>query len=101
MKTILSLTLAAALTLGLFTGCGCAANVSTNPNGMITDETTRPSVMPTPTATHATEPTQTRPHATTPTGSSYETAPDGTTGGTTTPTDSTMEPRGRGRMPGR
>ena len=101
MKTILSLTLAAALTLGLFTGCGCAANVSTNPNGMITDETTRPSVMPTPTATHATEPTQTRPHATTPTGGSYETAPDGTTGGTTTPTDSTMESRGRGRMPGR
>ena len=101
MKTILSLTLAAALTLGLFTGCGCAANVSTNPNGMITDETTRPSVMPTPTATHATEPTQTRPHTTTPTGGSYETAPDGTTGGTTTPTDSTMEPRGRGRMPGR
>ena len=101
MKTILSLTLAAALTLGLFTGCGCAANVSTNPNGMITDETTRPSVMPTPTATHATEPTQTRPHTTPPTGGSYETAPDGTTGGTTTPTDSTMEPRGRGRMPGR
>ena len=101
MKTILSLTLAAALTIGLFTRCGCAANFSTNPNGMITDETTRPSVKPTPTATHATAPTQTRPHATTPTGGSYETAPDGTTGGTTTPTDSTMEPRGRGRMPGR
>ena len=108
MKTILSLTLAAALTLGLFTGCGCAANVSTNPNGMITEETTRPAVMPTPTATHATEPTQTRPHTTTPTGANTmptdgaaESTPDSTTGESVTPTDSTMEPRGRGRMPGR
>jgi hypothetical protein len=36
-----------------------------------------------------------------PTDAIGDTTPDGTTGGTTTPTDSTMEPRGRGRMPGR
>ena len=101
MKTILSLTLAAALTLGLFTGCGCAANVSTHPGGMITEETVRPTIMPTPTATHATEPTQPRPHATMPTGTETDTTPTGTTGTATSPTDTTMEPRGRGRMPSR
>ena len=86
MKKILSLTLAAALTLGLLTACGCSANVSTHPGGMITEETTRPTVMPMPTATHeTTRPTEPRPHATMPT--------DGTTIPTdnapTTPTDTT------------
>ena len=67
MKKILSLTLAAALTLALFTACGCSANVSTHPGGMITEETTH--IMPTPTATHeTTRPTETtRPHTTMPT----------------------------------
>ena len=66
MKKILSLILAMALTAALFTGCGCAANVSTHPGGMITEESTRPSVMPMPTATHeTTRPVETtRPHAT-------------------------------------
>ena len=60
MKQILSLTLALVLTAALFTGCGCSANVSTHPGGMITEEpTTRPTVMPSPTATHATEPRET------------------------------------------
>ena len=68
MKKFLSLTLAAALTLALLTACGCSANVSTHPGGMITEETTRPAIMPTPTATHETRPTETtRPHDTMPT----------------------------------
>ena len=54
MKQILSLTLALALMAALFTGCACSANVSTEPNGMITEQTTRPTVMPMPTATHET-----------------------------------------------
>ena len=67
MKKFLSLTLAAALTLALLTACGCSANVSTHPGGIITEETTH--IMPTPTATHeTTRPTETtRPHATMPT----------------------------------
>ena len=67
MKKFLSLTLAAALTLAMLTACGCSANVSTHPGGMITEETTH--IMPTPTATHeTTRPTETtRPHATMPT----------------------------------
>ena len=67
MKKLLSLTLAAALTLALLTACGCSANVSTHPGGMITEETTH--IMPTPTATHeTTRPTETtRPHDTMPT----------------------------------
>ena len=36
MKKFLSLTLAAALTLAMLTACGCSANVSTHPGGMIT-----------------------------------------------------------------
>ena len=60
MKQILSLALVLALTAALLTGCGCAANVSDHPGGMITEEpTTRPTVMPSPTATHATEPKET------------------------------------------
>ena len=67
MKKFLSLTLAAALTLAMLTACGCSANVSTHPGGMITEETTH--IMPTPTATHeTTRPTETtRPHDTMPT----------------------------------
>ena len=84
MKKILSLTLAAALTLALFTACGCSANVSTHPGGMITEETTRPTVMPMPTATHeTTRPTEHRP--TMPTDST--TIP--TDNAPTTPTDTT------------
>ena len=72
MKKFLSLTLAAALILAMLTACGCSANVSTHPGGMITEETTRPSIMPTPTATHeTTRPTETtRPHDTMPTADS-------------------------------
>ena len=110
MKKMLSITLALALMAALFTGCGCQANVSTHPGGMITEETTRPSIMPMPTATHeTTRPTQTtRPHATTPTGNGTEatgensmptgtTSPTGATGESTTPTDTTMMPRHRNR----
>ena len=114
MKQILSLTLALALTAALFTGCACSANVSTEPNGMITEETTRPTVMPTPTATH--EPT--RPMESTlptvtgsePTGNSGDSGAmggdvggsGGTNGGTgsnesTAPTDSTMTTKPRTR----
>ena len=102
MKTILSLALAAALTLGLFTGCGCAANVSTHPGGMITEEPTRPSIVPTPTATHeTTRPTEAT-HATMPTVTGSDpTTESGKIGESTTPTDSTMTPGPRGRMPGR
>ena len=104
MKRTLSLVLALALTAALFTGCGCEANVSTHPGGMITEEpTTRPSVMPTPTATHeTTRPMETtRPHATTPSGNGTEATgensmPTGTTGATT-PTDTTMDARHRNR----
>ena len=85
MKKILSLTLAAALTLALLTACGCSANVSTHPGGMITEETTRPTVMPMPTATHeTTRPTE--PHATMPTDGA--TIP--TDNAPTTPTDTTQ-----------
>ena len=104
MKKILSLTLAMALMAALFTGCGCAANVSTHPGGMITEESTRPSVMPTPTATHeTTRPTQnTRPQATIPptTGSEPSGAnsmPTDAAGESSTPTESTMMPRHRNR----
>ena len=84
MKKILSLTLAAALTLALFTACGCSANVSTHPGGMITEETTRPTIMPMPTATHeTTRPTEHRP--TMPTDNT--TIP--TDNAPTTPTDTT------------
>lgn len=102
MKQILSLTLALALLAALFTGCACTANVSTEPNGMITEETTRPTVMPTPTATH--EPT--RPMETTlptvtgsePTGASSTPTDDAAiatdaAGESSTPTDSSMESR--------
>lgn len=104
MKKILSLALAVTLLSALFTGCGCAANVSDHPGGMITEE---PTVMPQPTATHATEPKQT--HATEPkattlprptdeTGeSSMPTMPDGTTGETSAPTDATIDQRTRNR----
>ena len=84
MKKILSLTLAAALTRALLTACGCSANVSTHPGGMITEETTRPTVMPMPTATHeTTRPTEHRP--TMPTDNT--TIP--TDNAPTTPTDTT------------
>ena len=61
MKQILSLTLALVLTAALFTGCGCSANVSTHPGGMITEDTQEPAIMPHPTATHETTPRETRP----------------------------------------
>jgi hypothetical protein len=105
MKKLLSLTLAAALTLAMLTACGCSANVSTHPGGMITEETTH--IMPTPTATHeTTRPTETtRPHATMPTvdGSmpTDNATPDGTTGMNTTPTDTTTENRSHRAMPNR
>ena len=101
MKKILSLTLAAALTLALFTGCGCSANVSDHPGGMITEDTTP--VMPTPTATHETRPTETtRPHATMPTVTGSQPTEDGSmptgtgneaTGENSMPTDNTIAPR--------
>ena len=117
MKQIMSLVLALALTAALLTGCGCAANVSTHPGGMITEETTRPTVMPHPTATHeTTRPTESRPHATMPTVTGSDPTGEsgsgsmgsdiggsgGTNGGTgtsesTTPTDGTMPQRGRPR----
>ena len=89
MKKILSLILAMALTAALFTGCGCAANVSTHPGGMITEESTRPSVMPMPTATHET----TRPHATAPATNGTDPT-DGTVSESST-TNPTMMPRHR------
>ena len=101
MKQIMSLVLALALTAALLTGCGCAANVSTHPGGMITEETTRPTVMPRPTATHET----TRPtEMTLPT----VTGSDPTDGSSvpsdaaesTTPTDTTGSARSRS-MPAR
>ena len=114
MKKFLSLTLVAALTLALFAACGCSANVSTHPGGMITEETSRPTIMPTPTATHeTTRPTETtRPHATMPTVTGSQPTedgstptdnaiPDGTTGRNTTPTDTTTENRSHRAMPNR
>ena len=115
MKQILSLTLALALTAALFTGCACTANVSTEPNGMITEETTRPTVMPTPTETH--EPTRPTTETTLPTVTGSEPTGNsgdsgamggdvggsgGTNGGTgsnesTAPTDSTMTTKPRTR----
>ena len=94
MKKMLSMTLALALTAALFTGCGCAANVSTHPGGMITEESTRPSIMPMPTATHeTTRPTApSLPHATMPTATGSEPS-----GESTAPTESTMMPRYRNR----
>ena len=94
MKKILSLVLAAALSAALFTGCGCEANVSDHPGGMITEEAT---VMPRPTATHATEPKQT--HATEPKATTLPPATDetGMTGESSLPTDTTSDPRARNR----
>ena len=59
MKQILSLALALVLTAALFTGCGCTANVSTHPGGMITEDPRDPAIMPHPTATHETKPRET------------------------------------------
>ena len=94
MKKMLSITLALALMAALFTGCGCAANVSTHPGGMITEESTRPSIMPMPTATpETTRPTApSLPHATMPTATGSD-----PTGESTAPTESTMMPRHRNR----
>ena len=99
MKKFLSLTLAAALTLAMLAACGCSANVSDHPGGMITEETaTRPTVMPSPTATHSTGPRETtRPHMTDPTGSTGNTASTGTTGETGATNDT--GPAGEGSMP--
>ena len=110
MKRIASLALALVLTAALCTGCGCAANVSTHPGGMITEETTRPTVMPTPTATHeTTRPTEmTRPtettHATMPTVTGSDPTDSSsmpTDNAPTTPTDTTSNARGRGHNPSR
>ena len=88
MKKFLSLTLAAALTLALLTACGCSANVSTHPGGMITEETTH--IMPTPTATHeTTRPTETRPHATMPTVTGSQPTEDGSMPTDNAPTTAT------------
>ena len=99
MKKMLSMTLSLALMAALFTGCGCAANVSTHPGGMITEETTRPTVMPTPTATHeTTRPTETTIPTVTgsePTGASSVPTTDAAE--STTPTDGTMAPKHRTR----
>lgn len=97
MKKVLSLVLVAALAAAMFTGCGCAANVSDHPGGMITEE---PTVMPRPTATHATEPKQT--HATEPKATTLPRATEDTgetreTGESSMPTDATVEPRMRNR----
>ena len=106
MKKMLSMTLALALMAALFTGCGCAANVSTHPGGMITEETTRPTVMPTPTATHeTTRPTETT-HATMPTvpgtaPTDSSSAPSDTPTTGTTPTEVTGNARSRHAMPNR
>ena len=90
MKKILSLALVLALTAAMFTACGCMdQNISTHPGGMITESTTEPAILPTPTATHETRPTETtRPHATAPTGNGTE-----ATGENSMPTDTTMAPR--------
>ena len=87
MKKIVSLTLALALMAAMFTACGCAAgNVSTHPGGMITEATTAPAILPTPTATHATEPRETtRPAVTDPTVEN------------SAPTNESIDPRHRGR----
>lgn len=99
MKQILSLLLAMVMAAALFTGCACTANVSTDPNGMITEETTRPTVMPTPTATHeTTRPTETTIPTVTgsePTGASSVPTTDAAE--STTPTDGTMAPKHRTR----
>jgi len=120
MRRIFSLTMALALMAALFTGCGCEANVSTHPGGMITEETTKPTVMPKPTATHATEPKDTTLPTVTGSDPTAETGganggnggsgsmggeiggSGGTNGGTgssesTTTTDGTMPQRGRPR----
>lgn len=107
MKRIMSLVLVVAVMAALFTGCGCAANVSDHPGGMITEEAT---IMPHPTATHATEPKGTHatepkattlPRATDETGITGETGessmPTDTTRETTAPTDATLDPRHRNR----
>ena len=89
MKKFLSLTLVAALTLALFAACGCSANVSTHPGGMITEETTH--IMPTPTATHeTTRPTETtRPHDTMPTVTGSQPTEDGSMPTDNAPTTAT------------
>lgn len=96
MKKILSFALVVTLMAALFTGCGCAANVSDHPGGMITEE---PTVMPRPTATHTTEPKATTlPRPTDETGtSSMPTMPGGTTEETSRPTDATIDQRTRNK----
>lgn len=87
MKQIVSFALALALMGGVLTGCGCSANVSEHPGGMITEET---QVRPHPTQTHETTlPTETtRPRETT-----MPTLP------MTEPTAPSSTPSGEGSMP--
>lgn len=112
MKQIFCMALALALSAALLTGCGCTApNVSTDPNGMITDPATTPTTNPMPTMTtppeestrETTRPTQ---ETTSPTtgatipGEMPGEIPGGT--GDTTPTDITGQPgRARGMGPRR
>ena len=99
MKKFLSLTLVAALTLAMLAACGCSANVSTHPGGMITEETTRPTETTRP---HDTMPTVTGSQPTEDSSMPTDNAtPDGTTGRNTTPTDTTTENRSHRAMPNR
>lgn len=97
MKRILSFSLALMMLLTLFTGCGCMdQNVSTHPSGVITESTSAPTIVPHPTATHATEPKGTE--ATTGPSATDATGTTGMTGEASQPTDSTTVPRARGRV---
>lgn len=92
MKRIVSLALALAMLSAVLTGCGCMdRTVSEHPSGVITDPTTMPTILPTPTATHQPEESS-LPRATDPTGNGTE-----ATGENSSPTDTTVDPRATGR----
>lgn len=87
MKQIIGLALALTMLTAALTGCGCMdRTVSEHPGGMITDPTTKPTVLPTPTATHQPEAT-TLPRATDPSGSTDS------AGEHAGPTDASVAPR--------
>lgn len=95
MKKYICTALALLMAASIFVGCGCTnRNVSTNPNGMITDSTTiAPTTNPIPTMTtphdETTRPAEPHRETTAPTGTTGHTAPTDHTSATGSVTDST------------
>ncbi len=106
MKKYICTALALLMAASLFVGCGCTnRNVSTNPNGKVTEPTTVAPTNPIPTMTtpyeETTHPTETHRETTSPThettGHTGPTEHNGTTGPITDSTEGTHSDNSRAR----